>query len=119
MPESTRADAPSSIAVTGFALTVYPIAVERDYLSRAAAVKRVLAHLRFFNNGPDGRGPEAISHRGFYYHFLDMESGLRTWKSEASTIDTTYLIAGALTAAQYFDRHTTEEHELRRLADEL
>ena len=38
-----------------------------------------------------------------------MESGLRTWKSEASTIDTTYLIAGALTAAQYFDRHTTEE----------
>ncbi len=48
MPESTREGAPASIAVAGFALTVNPIAVERGYLSRADAIKRTLAKLRFF-----------------------------------------------------------------------
>ena len=119
MPESTREGAPSSIAVVGFALTVYPIAVERDYISRAKAIERTLAHLKFFMYGPNGKGLDAISHRGFYYHFLDMQTGQRTWKSEISTIDTAYLIAGALTAAQYFDRDTTEETKIRKLTDEL
>jgi hypothetical protein len=119
MPENTREGAPSSIAVVGFALTVYPIAVERRYLSRAKAIKRTLAKLRFFFNGRNGEGPDAISHQGFYYHFLDMETGRRTWRSEASTIDTAYLIAGALTAAQYFARDTSDEREIRKLAEEL
>src|SRR3979409_1315021 len=117
--DSTREGSPSSIAVVGFALTVYPIAVERRYLSRAAAVKRTLTSLRFFYYGPEGDGPDAIGHKGFYYHFLDMETGRRTWNSEVSTIDTAILIAGALTAAQYFDRDTARERELRKLADEL
>ncbi len=119
MPENTRDGAPASIAVVGFALTVYPIAVERGYMSRAEAIKRTIAKLRFFYYGPDGNGPEAISRRGFYYHFLDMATGQRTWRSEISTIDTAYLIAGALTAAQYFDRETSAEREIRRLAEEL
>ncbi|MEP6743477.1 MAG: glucoamylase family protein [bacterium] len=119
LPESTREGAPSSIAVVGFALTIYPIAVERGYLSRAEAIKRTLANLRFFYDGPDGEGPDAIGRKGFYYHFLDMNTGRRTWKSEVSTIDSTYLIAGALTAAQYFDRDRPDEREIRQLADEL
>src|SRR6266481_2643655 len=73
--DSTREGSPSSIAVVGFALTVYPIAVERRYLSRAEAVKRTLARLRFFYHGPDGEGPDAIGRKGFYYHFLDMKTG--------------------------------------------
>ena len=117
--DSTREGSPSSIAVVGFALTVYPIAVERRYLSRAEAIRRTLTKLRFFYNGPDGEGPEAIGRKGFYYHFLDMETGRRTWESELSTIDTAILIMGALTAAQYFDRDTAEECELRQLAIEL
>jgi hypothetical protein len=119
MPENTREGAPASIAVVGYALTVYPIAVARGYISRAEAIKRTLAHLRFFQDGPDGAGPDAIGHRGFYYHFLDMETGRRAWKSEASTVDTAYLIAGALTAAQYFVGDSTEEREIRSLAEEL
>jgi hypothetical protein len=117
--DSTREGSPSSIAVVGFALTVYPIAVERRYLSRAEAVKRTLTKLRFFYYGPDGVGPDVIGRNGFYYHFLDMKTGHRTWQAEVSTIDTAILIAGALTAAQYFDRDTAAERELRQLADEL
>jgi hypothetical protein len=119
VPDSTREGSPSSIAVVGFALTVYPIAVERSYLSRAEAIKRTLRKLRFFCHGPDGKGPDAIGRKGFYYHFLDMNSGHRMWNSEVSTIDTAILIAGALTAAQYFDRPKAEEREIRKLANEL
>ena len=119
MPESTREGSPASIAVAGFSLTVNPIAVERGYLSRAEAIKRTLAKLQFFYYGPNSEGPDVIGRKGFYYHFLDMETGHRTWKSEVSTIDTAFLIAGALTAAQYFDRDTSAEREIRRLAEEL
>ncbi len=119
VPDSTREGSPCSIAVVGFALTLYPIAAERQYLSRAEAIKRTLVKLRFFRDGPEGEGPDAIGLRGFYYHFLDMNTGRRVWDSEVSTIDTAFLIAGALTAAQYFDRDTVAEREIRKLADEL
>jgi len=119
VPDNTRQGAPSSIAVIGFALTAYPIGVERGYMTRAEAVERSLISLRFFHDGPQGTGPDAIGYRGFYYHFLDMKTGRRVWNCEISTIDTTYLLAGALAAAMYFDRETKEECELRRLAESL
>ena len=119
VPDNDRRGAPSSIAVVGFALTAYPIAVERKYLSRAEAVKRTLITLRFFRDAPQGTEPDATGYKGFYYHFLDMKTGRRVWKCEISTIDTTYLIAGALTAACYFDRDTKDERELRALAESL
>ena len=117
--DNTRVDSPSSIAVVGFALTAYPIAVERKYMTRSEAVKRALVSLRFFNDGPQGPHPDAIGYHGFYYHFLDMKTGRRVWNCEISTIDTTYLIAGALTAAAYFNRDTEDERELRKLAQTL
>ena len=119
VPDSTRKGAPSSIAVVGFALTSYPIAVERGYMTRTEAVKRSLSSLRFFHDGPQGKGKDAIGNRGFYYHFLDMKTGRRVWKSEISTIDTTYLIAGALSASMYFSRDTKDEREIRKLAETL
>lgn len=117
--DNTRRDSPSSIAVVGFALTAYPIAVERKYMKRPEAVKRALTSLRFFNDGPQGPHEDAIGYHGFYYHFLDMQTGRRFRDSEISTIDTAYLIAGAMTAAAYFDRDTKEERELRALAQSL
>jgi hypothetical protein len=119
VPDTTREGSPSSIAVVGFALTVYPVGVERGYLSRDEAINLTLTKLRFFYNGPEGEGADAIGYKGFYYHFLDMKTGRRTWQSEVSTIDTTYLLAGALTAAQYFNREVKEEREIRELADAL
>lgn len=117
--DSTKQSAPCSIAVVGFALTAYPVAVERGYLSRREAVERALTSLRFFHNGVQGTSADAIGYKGFYYHFLDMNTGRRVGTSEISTIDTTYLIAGALTAAIYFDRNTPDERELRDLAEDL
>lgn len=117
--DNTRQDSSSSIAVVGFALTAYPIAVERKYMSRSEAVKRALTSLRFFHDGPQGPHKDTIGYNGFYYHFLDMKSGRRFKNSEISTIDTTYLIAGAITAAEYFNRDSKDERELRRLANAL
>jgi hypothetical protein len=119
IPDSTRAGTPCSITAVGFALMVYPIGVERKYISRKEAIKRTLKKLRFFHDGPEGKGTDAIGHRGFYYHFLDMKTGHRTWNSEVSTIDTAFLLAGALTAYQYFVRETKDESEIRSLADAL
>ena len=117
--DNTSQGSPASIAAVGFALTAYPIAVERKYLTRGEAVKRTLTTLRFFHDAPQGKEPDATGYKGFYYHFLDMKTGRRVWKCELSTIDSTYLIAGALTAARYFDRDTKSEREIRTLADAL
>ena len=120
IPDHTSAgDIPASIAGVGLALTSYPVAAERSFVTRAQAVERTLATLRFFWNAPHGSMPDATGHRGFFYHFLEVSTGRRAWRSELSTIDTTILIAGALTAAAYFDRSTEDEREVRRLADSL
>lgn len=119
IPDSTRKGSPCSIAAVAFALKVYPIGVECKYISRKEAIKRTLKKLRFFHDGPEGKGTDAIGYRGFYYHFLDMKTGRRTWDSEVSTIDTAFLLAGVLTAAQYFDRETKDEREIRNLAEGL
>jgi hypothetical protein len=119
VPDSTREGAPSSISAIGFALSAYPVAVERNFLSRSEALERVLTTLRFLWASRQGEDRDASGYKGFFYHFLDMQSGRRTWTSELSTIDTTFLLAGALTAAAYFDRDTAPEREVRALADEL
>jgi len=119
VPDSTRQGSPCSIAPTGFALASYPIGVERGFITRTDAIKRVLTTLRFFWNSPQSAKPDATGYKGFYYHFLDMKTGRRVWNCELSTIDSTFLIAGALTAAEYFNRDTAEERELRTLADAI
>jgi hypothetical protein len=113
------ADWPASIAATGLALASYPVAVERGFMSHAAAVERTLATLRFLWNSPQGPEPDATGYRGFYYHFLDMQTGRRAWQSELSTVDSTFLLAGALTAGVYFNSDKPEELEIRTLADAI
>jgi hypothetical protein len=110
---------PASIAATGLALTSYPIAVERAFIPRDEAVDRVLATLRFLWQSPQGPEPAATGHKGFYYHFLDMNTGARARGSELSTVDSALLLAGVLVAAQYFDRAIPGETEIRDLATRL
>jgi hypothetical protein len=117
--DNTGEGAPASIAVVGFALAAYPVAVERGLLPRDKGVARTLATLRFFRDSPHGPEPDATGYRGFYYHFLDMRTGRRVWQCELSTIDSTFLLAGMLTAAAYFDHDTAAEHEIRTTADAL
>ncbi len=119
VPDSTRQGSPCSITANGFALAAYPVGVERGFISRKDAIKRTLTTLRFFFNSAQGRKPDATGYKGFYYHFLDMKTGRRTWNCELSTLDSAFLIAGALTAAQYFKRDTRDEREIRTLADAM
>jgi hypothetical protein len=117
--DSTKRGSFASIAVVGFALTAYTIAVERKYLTRTEAVKRTLTTLQFFHDAPHGEQRDATGYKGFYYHFLDMKTGRRAGDCEISTIDTTYLLAGAHTAACYFNADTKSEREIRALAESL
>ena len=117
--DKTKKDWPASIAATGLALAAYPIGVRRRLMTRAAAVKRTLATLRFLSASAQGPEPDATGYRGFYYHFLDMRTGRRAQKCELSTVDSAFLLAGALTAAAFFDRATPQEKEIRKLADSL
>ena len=117
--DKTAPDWPASIAATGFALAAYPVGIERGFMSRAAAVERTLATMRFFWNSPHGPEPDATGYQGFYYHFLDMRTGRRAWQCELSTVDSAFLLAGVLTAGSYFDADTAEEHEIRTLANAL
>ncbi len=119
VPDSTRAGAPSSIAAVGFALAAYAAGAERRFISRADAAGRVLATLRFFWHSPQGVDRNGTGYKGFFFHFLDMQTGRRAWNSELSTIDTTFLLAGALAAATFFDRETRNEREISRLAEAL
>ena len=117
--DKSRAGWPASIAAVGLALAAYPVGVERSFMTRDAAVQRTLTTLRFFANAPHGPEADATGNRGFYYHFLDMKSGRRAWRSELSSVDSAFLLAGMLAAAAYFQRQTAEEDEIRRLADAL
>ena len=109
-----------SIAAVGFALTAYPIGVERGWCSRADARDLTLTTLRFFWNAPQGPGKSGVTgHKGFFYHFLDMQTGLRFKQVELSSIDTTLLLMGVLFAAQYYDRDDPAEAEIRRLANDI
>lgn len=119
MPDNTRKGAHASIAAIGFALTAYTIGVERGFITRSEAIKRALTTLRFFRDSEQSEDADATGYKGFYYHFLHMDSGRRAWESELSTIDSTFLLAGALTCAAYFDGDTPDEREIRSLAEEL
>lgn len=117
--DKTQKRAPSSIAAVGLALSAYPVGVERGFITRAQAIQKILATLHFFRNSVQSTATNATGFKGFYYHFLDMNSGKRVWKCELSTVDTGFLLAGMLTAAAYFTGGAAEEREIRELADEL
>jgi hypothetical protein len=109
-----------SVAATGFALTAYPIGVTRGWITRDAAAQRTLTTLRFFWNAPQGDAGQGTSgHKGFFYHFLDMENGLRYGNTELSSVDTSWLVAGMLFAAEWFDGDAPAEAEIRDLAQRI
>src|SRR5436189_908284 len=117
-----RAPSPSfsSIAAVGFALTAYPIGVERSYITRAQAAERTLATLRFFWSAPqDSSISGATGYHGFFYHFLDMSTGQRSQSVELSTIDTSLLLAGILLCQSYFDGTDPVETLIRGVADSI
>jgi hypothetical protein len=120
VPDRAPTPSFSSVAAIGFGLTAYPIGVERGYVSRADARARVLTTLAFLWRAPQSANPSAVTgYHGFYYHFLDMETGYRFQTVELSTIDTSLLLAGILTCREYFDGTDSEETAIRAYADSI
>lgn len=110
----------ASIAAVGFGLTAYAIGAERGYVTREAARARVLTTLRFLHDAPQGPAASGvIGYKGFYYHFIDMQSGHRYGTVELSTADTALLLAGVLFSQSYFDGAHADEAEIRRLAEAI
>ena len=117
--DKTQPGAPASIAAVGMSLAAIPLVVERGVLPREFMAKRTVLRLRFFRDSPQGPEPDATGYKGFYYHFLDMQTGRRVWQCELSTIDSAFLFAFMLTVSTYFDRDTEDENEVRALANAL
>jgi len=117
--DKTDPDAPVSIAACGMGLATIPIIVERGVLIRDFAAKITVKRLRYFLQCPQGPEPDASGYKGFFYHFLDIETGRRVWQCELSILDSAFLLAGALTVGVYFDRNTPMEIEIRDLAEAL
>ena len=93
----------ASIAATGFGLTALCIGEKREYISRAESQRRVLDTLRFL-------WKKLPHHRGFFYHWANVNTGLRIWDSEISSVDTAILLCGILMCRQHFTN--PEIHEL-------
>ncbi len=117
--DKSQRGSPASIAAVGFALACYPVGIARGWITRADAVERTLAVLRFFRSSPQDATLNATGYKGFYYHFLDMTTGHRAGRCELSTVDTGFLIAGMLTAGGFFDRDDEQEREIQELTKVL
>lgn len=116
---STPASA-SSIASVGFGLSAICCAIDRGWIARPEGRARVSATLRTFWHGPQGAGATGVTgYRGFFYHFLDMSTALRSGDTELSSIDTGLLLAGILDAEQYFTASDSVETGIRALADSI
>jgi hypothetical protein len=98
----------ASIAATGFGLTAICIGAEHGWIGKKEAADRVRATLQFF-------AEKASQEHGWFYHWMDVSRGERRWESETSSIDTALLLAGVLTAKQYF----ADDPEIPKLADEI
>ncbi|MBS7456159.1 hypothetical protein KB893_003290 [Coralloluteibacterium stylophorae] len=122
VPDRYPYDEPfSSVAAVGFALTAYAIGAEHGWVSREQARERTLTTLRFLHDAP--MGPEesgTAGHKGFYYHFLHLDSGTRydSWV-ELSSVDTALLLGGVLFAQSYYGGDGADEAEIRELAEAI
>ncbi len=92
---STDNSTVASIAATGFGLTALCIGDLRGYISRAEARDRVITTLKFLSE-------KLAHHRGFFYHFANINTGERVWDSEVSSVDTAILLCGILTCRTHF-----------------
>jgi hypothetical protein len=86
----------ASIASTGFGLTALCIADQRGYVPHVQILERVRTTLDWHLN-------KFQEVHGFFYHFTDIETGERFKGTELSSIDTSLLLCGVLTAHAYFD----------------
>lgn len=92
----------ASTAATGFGLTALCIGEKRGFITRSAALERLFAALNFL-------WKKLPNHRGFFYHFANINTGERVWESEISSVDTAILLCGVLTCREHFQHPAVEK----------
>ena len=110
-----------STAATGFGLTALTIGESRGWIDRPLAVEMITRTLRTLVDGqsPTDTVTDTLSntngYRGFFYHFLGADGLRKDANSELSPVDTALLVAGVLTAREYF----SDVAEIVALADQV
>jgi hypothetical protein len=94
-PEEPAKYTVASTAATGYALCAYAVGADRGWIDRASAVERTRHTLQWLND-------HGLKEKGWFYHFINWETGERVWKSEVSSIDTALLLAGVVMAQSEF-----------------
>ena len=118
--DRSQENSPASIAATGFALPVYAVGVERRWVTREKAAEITVKTLRYFANSiQSDTDSMSNGYKGFYYHFIGMESGKREWNCELSSIDTGLLLMGVIFVRNYYNQNSDNEKEIRELAEKL
>jgi len=117
--DRTASWAPSSIASTGFGIPSFAIGAERNWITREQAAQITLNILNFFINSVQSPDTNVTGYKGFYYHFLKMDSGTREWNCELSSIDTGLLMMGIIFARNYYNLDNEIENQIRLLAGKL
>jgi len=118
--DRSQAGSACSIAAQGFGITAICIAIEHGWITREEGRARILLGMQTLWNGPQGDSEyNTNGYKGLFYHFLDINNGLRTWSSELSTIDTALLMVGVIDAKQYFSSADPGDAEVRALSDSL
>ncbi len=102
--DSSQSGSPASIAATGFSLAAIAIGQSHGWVPSDYAKDRIRKTLKLLLT-------QVAQEHGFFYHFIDRQSGNRVWGSEASSIDTALLLAGALLSARYYP-----DSDIERLA---
>ncbi len=109
-----------SIASVGFGLTAIGVGIDRGWITRTEGRQRTLVTLNTFWNGPQSElSSGVIGYKGWFYHFLDMTTAVRSGTTELSSIDTGLLLAGILYSRQYFTGADSAETMIRSLADSI
>ena len=120
--DRSQSGSPCSIAAVGFGLSAICVGIDHAWITRAEGAARVLTTLQTFWTKPQGTATTGnIGYRGFFYHFLFMDTALRRWdwNTELSSIDSALLLAGILDCKAYFTGADATETQIRSLADQI
>ena len=94
----------TSVATSGFGLSAYCVGVKRGWVTRDEVYRRVLITLNSYYKDPKNSNDFCVEGiHGFFYHFINVETGKRHGKCEVSTIDTAILLAGILHVMEVFE----------------
>ena len=92
----------ASVASTGYGLASLVIGVKRKWISWEQAYQRASKTLDTFLD-------QIENCHGFYYHFVNMETGKREWNCEISIIDTAIFLYGAIVVGEFFEGSIREK----------